>query len=428
MAEAGDLSEARALAYEDAVYLDESHGAHNYSPLPVALARGQGVFVWDVEGKRYFDFLSGYSALNQGHCHPQIVAAMAAQAGRLALPTRAFYNDCLGPFSQYATQLFGYSRILPMNTGVEGVETALKLCRRWGYEIKGIPENQAQIIVCTGNFHGRTLAVISASSDWSARRGFGPYTPGFIPIPFNDLVALEKALENPSVAGFLVEPIQGEAGVIVPAAGYLAQAAVLCRRAKVLLIADEVQTGLGRTGRRLACDHEGVRPDVLILGKALSGGMLPVSAVLADDEIMLVLKPGEHGSTFGGNPIACQVAMAALKVVEEECLAEKAELLGDYFRRQLMEQCGQWVQEVRGKGLMNAMVFRNGHLRSSWNFCLRLRDHGLLARAFSDGAIRLTPPLVITLPQLKESLEILKESFMEAAKELHWPDVGDSKS
>src|SRR5690554_1578537 len=346
-----------------------AYSAHNYHPLPVVLERGEGVYLWDVDGKRYYDFLSGYSAVNQGHCHPRIVGALVAQAQKLTLTSRAFHSDLLGEFAQYITAYFGYAKVLPMNSGVEAVETALKLARRWGYDKKGIAANRAKIITMAGNFHGRTLNVVSFSTDPSSRDGFGPFMPGYEVIPYNDLAALEAALADPDVAGFLVEPIQGEAGVYVPDEGYLAKAYALCRQANVLFIGDEIQTGLARTGKMLACDHESVRPDILILGKALSGGTMPVSAVLADDDVMLCIKPGEHGSTFGGNPLACKVAVAALEVIREEQLAEKAETLGVFFREQISRLNHPNIQQVRGKGLLNAIVIEHANPEAAWQLC-----------------------------------------------------------
>jgi len=372
---------------------EEKFGAHNYHPLPVVLERGEGVFVWDVEGKRYFDFLSAYSAINQGHCHPKIVNALTEQSKILTLTSRAFYNNVLGEYEEYVTNYFGYDKVLPMNTGAEGDETAIKLCRKWAYLKKGIPGNEARIIVCEGNFHGRTITVISMSSDPEARNEFGPYTPGFITIPYNNIDALEKELENPNVAGFLVEPIQGEAGVFVPDEGYLKKAYDLCRKNNVLFIADEVQTGIARTGRLLACDYEGVRPDILILGKALSGGVLPVSAVLADDDIMLTIKPGEHGSTFGGNPVAAKVAIAALEVVKEEKLAENAERLGEIFRNEFRNIDSEMIKLVRGKGLLNAVVISPKGGKEAWDVCLTMKEYGVIAKPTHGDIIRFAPPL-----------------------------------
>jgi len=385
---------------QDYIRREEKYGAHNYHPLPVVLDRGEGVFVWDVEGRRYYDFLSAYSAVNQGHCHPKIVEAMTEQARKLALTSRAFYNSLLGEYEEYITRLFGYDKVLPMNSGAEGDETALKLCRKWAYEKKGIPENEAKIIVCEGNFHGRTITIISMSTDPDSYRGYGPYTPGFITIAYNDTDALSVALEDPNVAGFLVEPIQGEAGVFVPDDGYLKKAYDLCKEKNVLFIADEVQTGLARTGKMLACDHEGVRPDILILGKALSGGAYPVSAVLADDEIMLCIRPGEHGSTYGGNPIAARVAIAALEVIREENLAEKASVLGEKFRAELRSIDSPMVELIRGKGLLNAMVITPTNGKTAWDVCVALKENGLLAKPTHQHIIRFAPPLVITEEQL----------------------------
>jgi len=389
-----------------------AYSAHNYHPLPVVLERGEGVYLWDVEGKRYYDFLSGYSAVNQGHCHPKIVQALVDQAQKLTLTSRAFHSDALGEYAEYVTKYFGYDKVLPMNSGVEAVETALKLARRWGYEKKGIPANQAKIITVEGNFHGRTLNVVSFSTDPSSRDGFGPFMPGYEVVPYNELKALSAALEDPDVAGFLVEPIQGEAGVYVPDEGYLSAAYALCHKANVLFIGDEIQAGLARTGKMLACDHERVRPDVLILGKALSGGMLPISAVLADNEVMLCIKPGEHGSTYGGNPLACKVAIAALEVIKEERLVERAEELGVYFRKQLRQLNHPNIKEVRGKGLLNAIVMEHEDPEAAWKLCLVLKDHGLLAKPTHGDKIRFAPPLVITREQLDECLEIIRQSLV----------------
>ena len=396
---------------KDYIQREDKYGAHNYHPLPVVLDRGEGVFVWDVEGKRYYDFLSAYSAVNQGHCHPKIVGAMTEQAKRLTLTSRAFYNSKLGEFEQYITEYFGYDKVLPMNSGAEGDETALKLCRKWAYEKKGIPENEAKIIVCEGNFHGRTITIISMSTDPDSYRGFGPYTPGFVTIPYNDTDALAKALEDPNVAGFLVEPSQGEAGVYVPDEGFLSKAYELCREKNVLFIADEVQTGLARTGKLLACDHEEVRPDILILGKALSGGVYPVSAVLADDDIMLCIKPGEHGSTYGGNPVAARVAIAALEVLKEENLAERAAQLGEVFRAELKKIDSPMVELVRGKGLLNAIVIRPTNGKTAWDVCVALKENGLLAKPTHEHIIRFAPPLVITEEQLMECVDIIKTTI-----------------
>jgi ornithine--oxo-acid transaminase len=391
--------------------LEEKFGAHNYHPLPVVLNKGEGVFVWDVDGKRYFDFLSGYSAVNQGHCHPRIVAALIEQSQRLTLTSRAFHNDQLGEYERLITNLFGYDKVLPMNTGVEAVETAIKLCRRWGYEVKGIAENKAKIIVCSENFHGRTGTVISFSSDPQARNHFGPYMPGFEIIPYDDLDALARALQDKQVAGFLVEPIQGEAGVVVPKEGYLRLAKQDCSDANVLFIADEIQTGLCRTGKWLACDHEATRPDILILGKALSGGLLPVSAVLADDQIMLTIRPGEHGSTFGGNPLASHIAAASLNVLRDERLAENAEAQGELLRAEIKKLESPHIQLVRGKGLLNAIVIQHHQPQAAWDFCLALKDNGLLAKPTHEDKIRLAPPLVITADQIRECIDIIRESL-----------------
>ncbi len=399
-----------------AMQLEDKYGAHNYHPLPVVLSKGEGALVWDVEGKQYFDFLSAYSAVNQGHCHPKIIGALIEQAKTLTLTSRAFFNDSLGVYEKYVTEYFGYDKVLPMNTGAEGDETALKLCRKWAYTKKNIPENEAKIIVCENNFHGRTITVISMSTDPDSRGGFGPYTPGFITIPYNDIPALEEALKDPNVAGFLVEPIQGEAGVFVPDCGYLNKAAKLCKAHNVLFIADEVQTGIARTGKLIACEHEKVRPDILILGKALSGGVYPVSAVLADDDIMLCIKPGQHGSTFGGNPVAARVAIAALEVVKEEKLAERAETLGKIFRAEmekLAEECNL-IQLVRGKGLLNAVVINDSPESSTaWNLCMLMAESGVLAKPTHGNIIRFAPPLVISEEQLLEALSRIRKSFLE---------------
>ena len=396
---------------QDYINREDKYGAHNYHPLPVVLERGEGPFVWDVEGKRYFDFLSAYSAVNQGHCHPAIVKALTEQAKKLTLTSRAFYNSVLGEYEEYITKFFGYDKVLPMNSGAEADETALKLTRKWAYKKKGIPDNQAKIIVCEGNFHGRTISIISMSTDPDARKDYGPYTPGFIIIPYNDLKALENALQDPNVAGFLVEPIQGEAGVFVPDEGYLKKAYDLCKSKNVLFIADEVQTGIARTGKMLACDHEGVRPDILILGKALSGGVLPVSAVLADDEIMLTIKPGEHGSTFGGNPLAGKVAIAALEVIKNEKLAENAERLGILFRKEMRSIKSDMIGIVRGKGLLNAVVINPRGDKTAWDVCLAMKDKGVIAKPTHDHIIRFAPPLVINEKQLLEAIGLIKEAF-----------------
>lgn len=391
--------------------LEEQYGAHNYHPLPVVLQKGEGVFVWDVDGKRYYDFLSGYSAVNQGHCHPKIIAAFMLQAQQLTLTSRAFYNDALGEYAAFITKYFGYDKVLPMNTGVEAVETAIKLCRRWGYTVKGIPENKATIIVCGENFHGRTSTVISFSTDPSSRSKFGPYMPGFTVIPYNDLPALEKALHDPNVAGFLVEPIQGEAGVVVPDEGYLSRAKQYCEAANVLFMADEIQTGLCRTGKMLACDHENVQPDILILGKALSGGTVPVSAVLANDAVMLTIKPGEHGSTYGGNPLACRVAIESLRVLKEENMAANANAMGELLRKELQALQSPFIAVVRGKGLLNAIVIDHTDKNAAWNLCLSLKDNGLLAKPTHGDKIRFAPPLVINKEQIFECVQIIKKSL-----------------
>lgn len=395
-----------------AIEMEGKYGAHNYHPLPVVLSRGEGPFLWDAEGKKYFDFLSAYSAVNQGHCHPRIIDALTEQARTLTLTSRAFYNDALGPYEKYITEYFGYDKVLPMNTGAEADETAIKLCRKWAYDKKGIENNKARIVVCEGNFHGRTTTIISMSTDPDAKGGFGPYTPGFDVVPYNDIPALEKALEDPNVAGFLVEPIQGEAGVYVPEDGYIKKAYDLCKAKNVLFIADEVQTGIARTGKLLACDHECVRPDILILGKALSGGVFPVSAVLADDDIMLVIKPGQHGSTFGGNPVAARVAVAALQVVKDEDLAGRAEQLGKIFREELEALDSEMIELVRGKGLLNAIVIRPKNGKEAWDVCVKMAENGLLAKPTHQHIIRFAPPLVITEEQLREALDIIKKSIL----------------
>jgi len=400
-----------ATRSEYLIELENQFGAHNYHPLPVVLSRGKGVHVWDVEGKQYYDFLSSYSAVNQGHCHPRIIGALTEQAQKLTLTSRAFHSEELSIFTKYITGFFGYDKVLPMNTGTEAVETALKLCRHWGYQKKRIPADRAKIIVCQDNFHGRTLGIISFSSDPVTRKDFGPYLAGFEMIPYNDIGALSAALRDEQVAGFLVEPIQGEAGVIVPDDGYLAAARQTCTDAGVLFIADEVQTGLARTGRMLCCDHESVRPDILILGKALSGGTLPVSAILADDEIMMTLQPGEHGSTFGGNPLACSVAMAALEVLEEEDLAGNAARLGILFRDELRRLSSPHIGDVRGKGLLNAMEITHPDPNAAWNLCVRMKDLGLLSKPTHGTRIRFAPPLVITEPELMECVEIIAKSL-----------------
>jgi ornithine--oxo-acid transaminase len=391
--------------------LEDQFSAHNYHPLPVVLTRGQGVYVWDVDGKKYYDFLSGYSALNQGHCHPKILASLMNQAQRLTLTSRAFHNDRFGEYAAFITEYFGYQKVLPMNTGVEAVETAIKLARRWGYEVKGIPENKARIVVFENNFHGRTSTVVSFSSDPSSYSGFGPFMPGFDVIPYNDLDALAKALQDKNVAAVLMEPIQGEAGVVVPNDGYLSKAYDYCKQANVLFIGDEIQTGLGRTGKMLACEHENVRPDILILGKALSGGIMPVSAVLADDEIMLTIKPGEHGSTYGGNPLSCAIAITALTVLKEEKMVDNAAVMGEYFRTGLKSFRSPFVEIIRGKGLLNAIVISSNHLEVAWDLCLALKENGLLAKPTHGNKIRFAPPLTITKPQMDECLEIIEDSL-----------------
>lgn len=396
---------------EDYITREGKYGAHNYHPLPVVLERGEGIFVWDVEGKRYFDFLSGYSALSQGHCHPKIIDALVQQAGKLTLVSRAFHADVLGEYMEFASRFFGYDKLLPMNTGAEAVETALKLCRRWGYRKKGIAPETAKIIVCNENFHGRTITIISMSTDPSAYADFGPYTPGFVKIPYNDADALEAALQEPGVVGFLVEPIQGEAGVVVPDDGYLKRCYELCRAHQVLLIADEVQTGIGRTGKLLACDYEAVRPDILILGKALSGGVTPVSAVLADDDIMLTIAPGEHGSTYGGNPLAARVAIAALEVVRDEHLTENAFEMGNLFREEMERIDNPMIRKVRGKGLLNAVVTQPMDGKTAWDVCLALKDNGLIAKPTHDHIIRFTPPLVITRAEMREAIGIIRDTL-----------------
>jgi len=408
------------LTSQQAIDLENKYGAHNYHPLPVVLHKGKGVYVWDVEGKKYYDFLSAYSAVNQGHCHPKIVEAMTKQANTLCLTSRAFYNDVLGQYEKYATEYFGFDKILPMNTGAEAVETALKICRKWAYEVKGIEENKAQIVVCENNFHGRTTTIISFSNDPVARKNFGPFTNGFIKIEYDNLQALEKTLESDkNIAGFLVEPIQGEAGVYVPSEGYLAKAKALCEKHNVLFIADEVQTGIARTGELLAVNHENVQPDILILGKAISGGAYPISAVLANDGIMNVIQPGNHGSTFGGNPIAAAVAIAALEVVKEEKLAENAEYLGQIFRKELAEfaKGNDLVKLVRGKGLLNAIVINDDEESdTAWNICLKLRDNGLLAKPTHGNIIRFAPPLVMTEEELMDCVSIIKKTITEFVK------------
>ncbi|MCV2483409.1 ornithine--oxo-acid transaminase [Flavobacterium sp. SH_e] len=413
------ISTEKTLSSKSEVLIEKEnkYGAHNYHPLPVVLERGEGVYVWDVDGKKYYDFLSAYSAVNQGHCHPKIVNAMVEQAQKLTLTSRAFYNDKLGNYEEYVTKYFGFDKVLPMNTGAEAVETALKISRKWAYEVKGIPENQAQIIVCENNFHGRTTTIISFSNDETARKNFGPFTDGFIKIEYDNLEALENALNSSkNIAGFLVEPIQGEAGVYVPSEGYLAKAKALCEKHNVLFIADEVQTGIARTGKLLAVHHENVQPDVLILGKAISGGVYPVSAVLCNDEIMNVIKPGQHGSTFGGNPVAAAVAIAALEVIKDEKLAENAERLGVILRKGLNEIAAKnsLITLVRGKGLLNAIVINTDEESDlAWEICLKFRDNGLLAKPTHGNKIRLAPPLVMTEEQIQECLEIIEKSLNE---------------
>lgn len=396
---------------EDYIRREEKYGAHNYHPLPVVLERGEGIYVWDVEGRRYFDFLSAYSAVNQGHCHPKIVKAATEQIQTLTLTSRAFYSSALGEYEEFITNYFGYDKVLPMNSGAEGDETALKLCRKWAYTKKGIPENEAKIIVCDGNFHGRTITIISMSTDPESYGGFGPFTPGFVKIPYNDVDALEEALKDPNVAGFLVEPIQGEAGVYVPDDGYLKKSYDLCKKHNVLFIADEIQSGIARTGKLLACDHEGVHPDILILGKALSGGFYPISAVLADDDIMLCIKPGEHGSTFGGNPLASKIAIAALEVIRDEKLAENAEKMGQLFRSELSKIKSDRIKLIRGKGLLNAIIIEPKGNHQAWDVCLALKENGLIAKPTHDHIIRFAPPLVINEEQIMEATAIIRETI-----------------
>ncbi|MEQ1623132.1 MAG: ornithine--oxo-acid transaminase [Sediminibacterium sp.] len=400
-----------------AAYLETEslYGAHNYHPLPVVLEKGEGVYLYDVDGKRYFDFLSGYSAVNQGHCHPKIIAALVAQAQKLTLTSRAFHNNLLGEYSKYITRYFGYDKVLPMNTGVEGGETAIKLARRWAYTKKGVPENQAKVIFAEGNFWGRTLAAISSSTDPSSYQGFGPYMPGFELVPYNHLTALETALQDPNVAAFMVEPIQGEAGVVLPDDGYLKGVRALCDKYNVLFIADEIQTGLARTGKMLACDHEGVRPDILILGKALSGGTMPVSAVLADDVVMMNIHPGEHGSTYGGNPLACAVAMKSLAVLKEEGMAENAEAMGQILRSELQKLQSPYITTIRGRGLLNAIVIQHPNPDASWDFCLALMENGLLAKPTHGDKIRFAPPLIINKDQILEAVEMIHRSLQVLA-------------
>ena len=400
------------MTSQDFIKLEDKHGAHNYHPIDVVIDKGKGVWVWDIEGKKYLDFLSAYSAVNQGHCHPKIVSALTEQAQRLTLTSRAFYNSCLGEYEKYITEYFGYDKVLPMNTGVEGDETAFKLARKWAYAVKGIPENKAKIIFCEGNFHGRTMMAVSASNDPDCIEGYGPYLPGIVLIPYNNIPALEKALQDPNVCAFLVEPIQGEAGVMVPNEGYLKKACDLCKLKNVLFIADEVQTGLCRTGKLLACDHENVRPDILILGKALSGGVMPISAVLADDDIMLTIKPGQHGSTFGGNPLAAKVAIAALQVLKEEKLAENADKLGKYFRQEMQKIVDELeiVTLVRGKGLLNAIVIKPTKSgKTAWDVCVEFKENGLLAKPTHGDIIRFAPPLVITKEEIDFAIDTIRK-------------------
>lgn len=391
--------------------LEEQYGAHNYHPIPVVLRRALGVYCWGVDDKRYYDFLSGYSAVNQGHCHPKIVQSFIEQAQKLTLTSRAFHSEMLAEYTQFITRFFGYDKVLPMNTGVEAVETGLKLCRKWGYEVKGIPDGKATIIVCEGNFHGRTSTVISFSNDPQARKHFGPYMPGFRVIPYNDINALTEALRDSNVAGFLVEPIQGEAGVVVPDEGYLANAKLACLAANVLFIADEIQTGLARTGKMLCCDHENVRPDILLLGKALSGGMMPVSAVLADDPIMLTIKPGEHGSTYGGNPIACKTAITSLQVLKDEKMAENAVVMGELLRSELKKINSPHISIIRGKGLLCGIVINHSNKDAAWELCLELKENGLLAKSTHGDKIRFAPPLIITKEQILECVDIIRKSL-----------------
>jgi ornithine--oxo-acid transaminase len=407
------ILQAASAATQHYLHLEEKYGAHNYHPLPVVLSRGEGVFLYDVDGKRYYDFLSGYSAVNQGHCHPKIIDALVQQAQQLTLTSRAFHNNLLGEYEKYITEYFGYDKVLPMNTGVEGGETAIKLARRWGYTVKGIPENEAIIVFAEGNFWGRTLAAISSSSDPSSYNNFGPFMPGFVSVGYNNIAALEAAFQNKNVAAFMFEPIQGEAGVLVPDEGYLTAVRKLCTEYNVLMIADEIQTGLARTGKMLACDHENVRPDILVLGKALSGGVLPISAVLADDEIMLTIKPGEHGSTYGGNPLACKVAMTALQVLKDERMTENAATLGELLRSELRKLHSPYIKTVRGKGLLNAIVIEHTNPEAAWNLCLILKDKGLLAKPTHGDKIRFAPPLVITKAQIIECVTLIKDALGE---------------
>ncbi|MCX7863216.1 MAG: ornithine--oxo-acid transaminase [Bacteroidales bacterium] len=413
-----ESTKSKKLTTQDYIHREDTYGAHNYHPLPVVLERGEGVFLWDVEGNRYYDFLSAYSAVNQGHCHPKIVNAMIEQAKKLALTSRAFYNNMLGEYEEYITKMFGYDKVLPMNTGAEGVETALKLCRKWGYTKKGIRENEGKIIVCKDNFHGRTITVVSMSSDPESYGQYGPYTPGFIMVPYNNIEVFKNVIQSdPNIIGFLVEPIQGEAGVVVPDDEYLKETYKLCKKHNVLFIADEVQTGIARTGKLLACDHVGIRPDIIILGKALSGGMYPISAVLADDEIMLTIKPGQHGSTFGGNPLAARIAIAALEVVKEEKLAENAEKMGKLFRDELAKIKSPMIETIRGKGLLNAVVIKPYNGKEAWDVCLKMKENGLLAKPTHQHIIRFAPPLIITKEQVLEAVKIIEKSIKEVEKE-----------
>jgi ornithine--oxo-acid transaminase len=413
------MSETIVTSSEQAMELENKYSAHNYHPLPVVLAKGEGIHVWDVEGKKYFDFLSAYSAVNQGHCHPKITETMIEQAKKLTLTSRAFYNDVLGPYAKYISEYFGYDRVLPMNTGVEGGETAIKLCRKWAYQVKGVEKDKAKILFANGNFWGRTLAACSSSTDPDCFEEYGPYMPGFELIPYNDLEALEKALEDPNVAGYMVEPIQGEAGVVVPDEGYLAKCHEMCKAKNVLLICDEVQTGIGRTGRLLASDYDNVKPDILILGKALSGGAMPVSAVLADDEVMLTIKPGQHGSTYGGNPLACKVAVTALEVLKNEKMTENAFTLGEAFRErmgQLVERC-DLVEGVRGRGLLNALLINDTpESTTAWDICVKMKDNGLLAKPTHGNIIRFAPPLTITEEELAACCEIIEQTVLDFAE------------
>lgn len=399
------------MTSKDYMERESKYGAHNYHPLPVVLERGEGVFLWDVEGKQYYDFLSAYSAVNQGHCHPKIVQAMIEQAQKLTLTSRAFYNNVLGEFEEFITKYFGYDKVLPMNTGAEAVETAIKLARKWAYLVKKVPENAAKIITCEQNFHGRTVTIVSISTDPEARQDYGPYTPGFVTIPYNDLDTLERELKDTNVAGFLLEPIQGEAGVFVPDEGFLKKAYDMCKKNNVLFIADEVQTGIARTGKMLACDHEGIRPDIIILGKAISGGVFPISCVLADDEIMMTIKPGQHGSTFGGNPIAGKVAIAALTAIKEEKMIDNVEKMGNMFRNEMRSIKSNLIELVRGKGLLNAVVINNRPGKTAWDLCIAMAENGVLAKPTHGNIIRFAPPLVITEAQMSDALTKIKDAF-----------------